>query len=392
MEHREARRLVRKALPNLLIVLAGVLLYAFFSHFGEISRAAGAALGLLAPFLAAFGIAYLLAKPLGWLERRWLCFVKSPRVRRIAAVGIVYLLFLGLIAALVALLIPQLVASIRSLIAQSGSLIDQGSAFLQRVLAEYGIGPDRIAGILQSWEGIWDKAIAFLQAALPRLLGWSMSVGGFLVKALLALVASVYLLYNKERFCSQCKRVLYALFSRRRVDGALRVGALAHRTFGGFLTGQIADSLLVGVLCFIGTSLLKIPYAPLVSVVVGCTNVIPVFGPFLGGVPSGIIILIADPVKCLWFVLFIVCLQQIDGNFICPRILGQSIGLSPFWVMLSIVVGGGLFGPLGMFLAVPTFSVLYTLFGEFVGRRLRRRGLAPAGEGVSPPPLEGRTE
>ena len=223
--------MVRKALPNLLIVLAGVLLYAFFSHFGEISRAAGATLGLLAPFLAAFGIAYLLAKPLGWIERRWLCGVKSPRARRIAAVGIVYLLFLGLIAALVALLIPQLVASIRSLIAQ-------GSAFLQRVLAEYGIGPDRIAGVLQSWEGIWDKAIAFLQAALPKLVGWSMSVGGFLVKALLALVASVYLLYNKERFCSQCKRVLYALFSRRRVDGALRVGALAHRTFGGFLTGQ----------------------------------------------------------------------------------------------------------------------------------------------------------
>lgn len=384
--------MVRKALPNLLIVLAGVLLYAFFSHFGEISRAAGATLGLLAPFLAAFGIAYLLAKPLGWIERRWLCGVKSPRARRIAAVGIVYLLFLGLIAALVALLIPQLVASIRSLIAQSGGLIAQGSAFLQRVLAEYGIGPDRIAGVLQSWEGIWDKAIAFLQAALPKLVGWSMSVGGFLVKALLALVASVYLLYNKERFCSQCKRVLYALFSRRRVDGALRVGALAHRTFGGFLTGQIADSLLVGVLCFIGTSLLKIPYAPLVSVVVGCTNVIPVFGPFLGGVPSGLIILIADPVKCLWFVLFILCLQQIDGNFICPRILGQSIGLSPFWVMLSIVVGGGLFGPLGMFLAVPTFSVLYTLFGEFVGRRLRRRGLASAGEEGSPPPLEGRAE
>ena len=192
--------MVRKALPNLLIVLAGVLLYAFFSHFGEISRAAGATLGLLAPFLAAFGIAYLLAKPLGWIERRWLCGVKSPRARRIAAVGIVYLLFLGLIAALVALLIPQLVASIRSLIAQSGGLIAQGSAFLQRVLADYGIGPDRIAGVLQSWEGIWDKAIAFLQAALPKLVGWSMSVGGFLVKALLALVASVYLLYNKEGF------------------------------------------------------------------------------------------------------------------------------------------------------------------------------------------------
>ena len=392
MNKKRAYHILYRALPNMLVVLSGVLLFAFFANFKEIASLFRALISLISPFIAAFAIAYIASSPLNLIERRWLQKIEKKNVRRAVAVAIVYLLGLALVTLFISFIIPQIVESVRTLINQSGDGLAAIETFVRDTLVRYDIDPSKITDLFQSWEGLWSQALDFLKSTLPQLLGVSISIGSFVINTLVAVVASVYLLYNNERFCSQCKRVLYALFSRRRVDGALRVGALAHRTFGGFLTGQIADSLLVGVLCFIGTSLLKIPYAPLVSVVVGCTNVIPVFGPFLGGVPSGIIILIADPVKCLWFVLFIVCLQQIDGNFICPRILGQSIGLSPFWVMLSIVVGGGLFGPLGMFLAVPTFSVLYTLFGEFVGRRLRRRGLAPAGEGGETLPLEGRTE
>ena len=145
--------------------------------------------------------------------------------------------------------------------------------------------------------------------------------------------------------------------------------------FSGFIRGKLLDSLIIGILCFIGCSILKFPYTPLISVVVGVTNVIPFFGPFLGAIPSAFLILLVDPLKCLYFVLFVLALQQLDGNVIGPAILGDSTGISSFWVIVSILVGGGFFGVLGMFLGVPAFAALQALVKFLVDRRLQKRGM-----------------
>ena len=147
------------------------------------------------------------------------------------------------------------------------------------------------------------------------------------------------------------------------------------QTFRNFITGQLTDALIVGILCFIGCSILKIPYALLIAVVVGATNVIPFFGPFIGGIPSGLLVLMVDPFKCLIFVIFIVALQQVDGNIICPKIMGGSVGINGFWVMFAIILGGGLFGFWGMLLGVPVFVVIYTGINTLIERKLRKRNL-----------------
>ncbi len=375
MNKKRAYHILYRALPNMLVVLSGVLLFAFFANFKEIASLFRALISLLSPFIAAFGIAYIASSPLNLIERRWLQKIEKKNVRRAVAVAIVYLLGLALVTLFISFIIPQIVESVRTLINQSGDGLAAIEAFVRDTLVRYNIDPAKITDLFQSWEGLWSQALDFLKSTLPQLLSVSISIGSFVVNTLVSVVASVYLLFSKEKFCSQTKRVVYSLFSRKHADQLVYVTALSHRTFGGFLIGKINDSLIIGLICFVGTSLLNIPFAPLVSVIVGVTNIIPFFGPFIGAVPSAFIILIADPIKCIWFVIFVIALQQFDGNFLGPKILGQSTGLSAFWVMVAIVIGGGLMGPLGMIVGVPAFSVIYTLFKVFVRERLQEKGM-----------------
>ena len=375
MNKKRAYHILYRALPNMLVVLSGVLLFAFFANFKEIASLFRALISLISPFIAAFAIAYIASSPLNLIERRWLQKIEKKNVRRAVAVAIVYLLGLALVTLFISFIIPQIVESVRTLINQSGDGLAAIETFVRDTLVRYDIDPSKITDLFQSWEGLWSQALDFLKSTLPQLLSVSISIGSFVINTLVAVVASVYLLFSKEKFCSQTKRVVYSLFSRKRADQLVYVTALSHRTFGGFLIGKINDSLIIGLICFIGTSLLKIPFAPLVSVIVGVTNIIPFFGPFIGAVPSAFIILIADPIKCIWFVIFVIALQQFDGNFLGPKILGQSTGLSAFWVMVAIVIGGGLMGPLGMIVGVPAFSVIYTLFKVFIRGRLQEKGM-----------------
>ena len=165
------------------------------------------------------------------------------------------------------------------------------------------------------------------------------------------------------------------MFSVERAQKIRRAIAFTDKTFSGFINGKLLDSAIIGVICYIGCALLDMPYALLVSVIVGVTNVIPFFGPFIGAVPSALIILLVDPVKCLIFVVFIIILQQLDGNLIGPKILGSSIGINGFWVMFSIILGGGLFGFWGMLLGVPVFVVIYTAINEHITKKLKKSDL-----------------
>ena len=200
-----------------------------------------------------------------------------------------------------------------------------------------------------------------------------LSVVRSLLNLLIGVVAAVYILWSRDRFLAQIKKIAVAALSQERADRFFDLGRRVHKVFSGFIIGKLVDSLIIGVLCYIGALILRFPYPALIATVVGVTNVIPFFGPFIGAIPCAFLILLVDPLKCLYFIIFIFGLQQLDGNVIGPRILGDTIGISGFWVLVSITVAGSLFGFTGMLLGVPVFAVLYMLLSEIVAEKLRRK-------------------
>ena len=213
------------------------------------------------------------------------------------------------------------------------------------------------------------------QVAIVAVTGGIWSIVVFLKNLLIGMMVSVYLLARKERFAAQSKKLLYAALPELHYRRTLRATAEVDRIFSGFARGKLLDSLIIGIICFICCSLLKFPYTPIISVFVGVTNIIPIFGPFLGAVPSAFLILLVSPRQCLYFILFIIALQQFDGNILGPKILGKSTGISSFWVIVAIVVGGGFGGVLGMFLGVPIFACINSLVHWFTDRTLAKKGV-----------------
>ena len=196
---------------------------------------------------------------------------------------------------------------------------------------------------------------------------------GVIFDLFVALIICVYVLNSKEKFIAQAKKLVLAVFKPEMASEIFELGTLSNETFGGFINGKIIDSIIMGILCFAAMSVLGLPLPMLVSVVVGVTNIIPFFGPFIGGIPSGIILLIIEPVAALKFALMILVLQQIDGNIIGPKILGKTTKLASFWVMFAIIVSGGLFGFVGMILGVPVFAIIYTYISRAINRKLENR-------------------
>ncbi len=338
--------------------------------------------------------AYLLSPLQNWLERRILSKLierrkPHPKLRRTLAVTITILILLAAMAGMIAMLLPELIESIRTLFSNLPGYAKNIAAWCTSHLA--GLeesNPQIYESVMNALNGLQDKLINFATQFEPKvdsiisganLIG-SITSGAYsivigVVDFLVGIIAAIYLLYNKERYPAQIKKILYALFSEQRVHGTLRVLAKVNHTFQNFLVGQTVDCLLVGVTTFIGLTIMGAPYAALISLVVAITNFIPFFGPFIGAIPSGFLILIAEPSKLIPFAIFILVLQQVEGNLLAPKILGDSMGLPTFWVLFAILIGGGLFGFFGMVAFVPLFAALYALFKEFLAARLAKKGL-----------------
>ena len=191
----------------------------------------------------------------------------------------------------------------------------------------------------------------------------------------MGIVVSVYILARKETFGLHTRKLLYSLVSAPHYERALRATREADRIFSGFVRGKLLDSLIIGILCFIVCSILKFPYTPIIAVFVGVTNIIPIFGPFLGAIPSAFLILLVSPRQCLYFIIFIIALQQFDGNILGPKILGETVGISSFWIVVAILVGGGFGGVLGMFLGVPVFACIHSAVSFLCESSLRKKGV-----------------
>jgi predicted PurR-regulated permease PerM len=230
------------------------------------------------------------------------------------------------------------------------------------------------------WNRIGNTLMDWGKNSTSILLGSTISaityVFGITFNLIIGFIFSIYLLYSKERLARQMKRLLYAYLSEHKADRILYIGRLANRVFYQFVTGQMLEAVILGLLCFAGMLVLRIPFAPVASILVFITAFIPLFGAFIGTAVAAFIILMVSPAKALWFILFIIVLQQFEGNVIYPRVMGNSVGLPAMWVLFAVTVGGSTFGIVGMLLAVPVTSIVYTLLKEAVSCRLEEKGIA----------------
>ena len=341
---------------------------------------------ILAPILYGMAIAYLLAPIVNWFERVILPRAGSRAgakgVRAVSMVltwVVVFALFYGLLS----VLLPELYKSIRQLVGNLTTYYGTIEAWMLRLLEN---NPDLARRAQELFNQYYQQAFAWLrdnlapqlQVAVQAVTGGVVGVLVFFKNLFLGIMVSLYLLGSKEHFAAAGCKLCYTFLPEDRAAWFIRGVKATDRIFSGFVRGKLLDSLIIGVLCFIFSSWFQFPYAPLVSVVVGVTNVIPFFGPFLGAIPCAFLILLDSPIKCLYFLVFIFALQQFDGNILGPKILGDSTGLSSFWVIVAILVGGGLWGVAGMFFGVPLFACVYTAVRTYSTYRLKRKGLPTA--------------
>lgn len=290
-------------------------------------------------------------------------------------------LLVAVVVGLISMLIPQLISSIRGVMETLPSSINNLEIWLEKILAD---NPDLEQQVMQHYGAAADYLQNWLtNVVVPniyRIIG-SVSSGVVLVvravfDILIGLIVMVYLLNMKEKLLAQAKMIIYGVFPLKIANKVIEEGRYVHQVFGGFIIGKLLDSLIIGLICFVLLGFANMPYVLLVSVIVGVTNVIPFFGPFIGAIPSAFLILLSDPIKCLYFLIFVLLLQQFDGNILGPKILGDSTGLSSFWVLFSILLFGGLMGFVGMIIGVPTFAVMYRLVTEFTTWRLGKKALS----------------
>lgn len=372
------RKYTTIAVYAFLVIAASILFAVFVGNFGVFLSGASFFLSLISPFLYGFAIAFLVNPVMKFCERVFFSKIRGDKfagLRRALALLVSFLFVAALLFAFLSFVIPQLAQSITSLVNNIPSYIQAIQSWMTEMVEKLSLPEAFMGSINDSVEGVMTQSAEILGKVAPMLLDATINITTFVKNGVIGLIISVYMLLSKEKFFAQLKKVLYALLPKHYVEHLVGVTHKTNTTFSGFISGKLIDSLIIGVLTFLVLSVFQMPYALLVSVIVGITNVIPFFGPFIGAVPSAIIILIENPFKCLLFVIIIVVIQQIDGNIIGPKILGDSTGITAFWVIFAILVGGGLFGFLGMFIGVPTFAVIYSLVRTQIERSLEKKGL-----------------
>ena len=353
-----------------LTLAAGAVLTAV-RYLPQAAGAAGRLLGLLAPFAQALLIAYVLDIPTRWLAE------KLFHGRRGPSIAGAYLLFFGVLAALAWLVVPQLIQSVGSFSASVPTYTANLDTLLARIQTRFGIDT---TGLKRWLDNSGANLETLLSNLTPTLAGAAMDAAGQLADFVVALAASVYLLAGKEGLLKNARSALYAALPPQTAGSVLAVCKLANRTFCGYLGGQLLDAVLVGLETFVLMLIFRLPLAPLIAVIVGVTNIVPVLGPYLGAIPGVLLLLLGgNPMQALEFLVIVVVVQQVDGNFVAPHILGDATGLSGLGVLFAIVVGGGLFGIPGMILGVPALGVLAALVRGAVGAGLQARGVREDG-------------
>lgn len=339
-----------------------------------------AVMSLLAPFFLGAFIAYLVHPLVKRFEKGLFndkLHMKSQKLRQFLAILLSYIIVLGATTLFLVIVIPQIVGSLSEIVDILQSWYAIATDFVMNLESHY---PEFDFAILdqtidQFFPSIVDYFTSLITDTVPKLFSTSILVVKWLFNILIAIAVSCYVLADRKTLKNHFKRFLYAVFSEEKTNYLISTFKSCNSIFGGYIVGKFIDSLIIGILCAILLMIFKMPFVALISVIVGVTNMIPYFGPIIGAIPGFLIIVISNPQKAIFYLLLILALQQFDGNILGPKILGDSTGLKPLWIIFSITVGGWLWGPIGMFLGVPLFAVIMFLITRWVDKRLEQKNI-----------------
>lgn len=370
-----------------VIICAAVIMCIF--KFDTIRHYVKSFLSAIAPLTYGFVFAYLFNPIMNWYERTLFAFKKAKKdmhtLRRTLSLIMTIITILAVLSVILYAVIPQAIYSFENLGSQLNSYITNIQHFADDFVQKHserflGERYDSISKLLEEYgisfsiKDILSNSYSFLQNAFNYVINYGGMIVNEVINVLLGLIVAVYFLIFKERICAQTKKLLCAILNRRAYLNTVRLARYTHKTFGGFIVGKLIDSVIIGLLTFFVLWIFKIPYYPLLAVIIGVTNIIPTFGPIFGGIFGALLLLIAAPDKVILFLIIVLVIQQLDGNIIGPKILGNTIGISSLWVVIAIFVFGSFFGFTGMIVGVPATAIIYVLVKQWSERRLRHKG------------------
>lgn len=367
------------------VVAACIAFYLLLNNLNYFVGGIGKFINILSPFAGGVVIAYILDPVVKLFYHK---LFKEKKGIRWLAILLAYLVAILLIVLLAWLVIPQIVNSIAMLFTNFPSYIQGIQDVLTMIQDRFGVDLSQATKMLDDSEAMVKEVYSLASSAMPQIVASIGSVASNFVSTFTSLAASIYMLADKKHLLHQLRTLAHAFLPEKVAENTLRICHYANVNFTSFFIGKIIDSAIIGVITFVAMTILRLDFAVLISVFIGITNIIPVFGPFIGAIPSIFILLLVNPIQAAIFCVLILIIQQLDGNFIGPKILGSSIGISALWILFSIVVGGDLFGIVGMVVGVPVFATLYGLAQEFVHYLLDRRGIDSEGKPVETVPDE----
>lgn len=344
----------KKTWQSLLVVFAGISFYFLLANLDYLASQVAGIAAILQPFFFGFAFAFLLNGPMMFFEKKVFSHLRRKKIKRFFSVLCTLLITISLLTLMVQFLLPQLAESMLNLLTQIPYYLDNLSIYLQSIVPNF-----------PAFKFEANQIVNAVSTFLPRIYNFSGHLLGSLINIVVGAVIAVYFLVNKETYIRQISNLGRRHLQAENYAQAYKVILYGNETFSNFFYGKLLDSLIVGVICFFGCLFLGMPYALLIATIVGITNIVPFFGPFIGAFPSILLILAVDPWKALIFAIFILILQQFDGNILGPLILSDSVGLPAIWVLFAILLGGGLFGFVGMIMGIPVLAMIYKLMCDF---------------------------
>lgn len=361
---------------NLLLATYVVVLAFIFINIKSVGNIFGSTMGMLKPFLIAICISFVLNIPMKFYEEKVLDkVIKQPKKRRPLAIILTIITIIAIVVGLVLFIIPQLVESGSTLVKNIPDYVKTLEMFMAEHFSKTEVFDELWNQVLSMGENIIKVVGQVTGSLVSQVVDITVGVTSTIINFFMGILIAIYILLSKEKLGIQAKKILYAFFDRIKANKVMEVARISHDKFSKFITGQCIEAVILGGLCFIGMTIFSMPYALLVSTIIGVTALVPIFGALIGTIPAAFIIFMVEPMTAVWFVILIVVIQQIEGNLIYPMVVGNSIGLSAIWVLLAITVGGSTFGILGILIGIPLFGVLYTLLSTITNSKLKEKNI-----------------
>lgn len=376
-EMKTSVKLRELTLQNVLVIVTYIaLLILAIINFKHIIEFISLIIDILMPFIIGFILAFILNIPMKFYYQK--INIKDEKKKKTISAILAILTFIAVIVLLIIVVIPQVVDNVKQLITNMPEILNQAKLWLETLLNDLNISTDLINQIEDMQNNLGKTLFGYVSTWAPSIASGFTSLTTSVAHVFMGIIVAIYMLFSKEKLLRQINKIGKAYLNEKRYLQLKDICHLISETFENFLTGQIVEAFIIGILCYIGCKILDIPYASIAAFIIGFTNIIPYFGPIIGAVISCILILFVSPMKAIIFLIFSTCLQQFESNLIYPHVVGSSVGLSALWVLFAVSAGGGLFGIAGMVFGLPVFSVIYELFKRSTNQRLKEKEMAKA--------------